>query len=196
MNKILLWESFRSAEDIQDRRLTWLWLVIGCLLLPFTMAQTMLPLAAWLAPIFLLRFARTFRRPTVALLLIWFAQTVGKMIALRGGWAPILWVVETLTLFCVVRGLESTLPYVVDRLLCSRLDDKARTFVFPLALVTAEWLSTLGRELNAGGLAVYSQDDSLSLLQIFSITGMWGVIFLMGWAASTANAVWERGFAW
>jgi apolipoprotein N-acyltransferase len=186
----------QSLEDTRGRGLTWLWLVIGFALLPFTMAQTMLPLAAWLAPIFLLRFARTFRRPTVALLLIWLAQTIGKLIAVRGGWAPYFWVAEFLTLFCVVRGLESTLPYVADRLLGSRLDDKTRMFVFPLALVTIEWLSTLRPEFNAGGLAVYSQYDSLSLLQILSITGMWSVIFLMGWAASTANAVWERGFGW
>jgi apolipoprotein N-acyltransferase len=186
----------QCPEEVRDRRQTWLWLAIGFAFIPFTITQTMLPLAAWLAPIFLLRFARTFRRPTVALLLIWLAQTFGRAIALRGGGAPILWAVEYLTMYCVVRGLESTLPYVADRLLYSRLDDKTRTFVFPLALVTVEWLSTLGRELNAGGLAVYSQYDSLPLLQILSVTGMWGVIFLMGWAASAANAVWGRGFDW
>ena len=37
--------------------LSWCWLAIGAALLPFTSFQTMLPLAAWLAPIFILRFA-------------------------------------------------------------------------------------------------------------------------------------------
>jgi apolipoprotein N-acyltransferase len=186
----------KYTEETGGQRLTWLWLVVGFAFIPFTITQTMLPLAAWIAPIFLLRFARAFRRPMIALLLIWLAQTIGKAIAIRGAWVPISWVAEWLTLYCVVRGLESTLPYVADRLLSSRLDDKTKTFVFPLALVTVEWLSTLRPEFNAGDLAVYSQYDSLSLIQILSITGMWGVIFLMGWAASTANFVWERGFDW
>ncbi|MBM4424322.1 MAG: hypothetical protein FJ030_13200 [Chloroflexi bacterium] len=39
-------------------RLSWLWLILGAALLPFTQLQTAMPLAAWLAPVFLLRFAR------------------------------------------------------------------------------------------------------------------------------------------
>ncbi len=88
------------------------------------------------------------------------------------------------------------MPYAADRLLGPRLGDKARTFVFPLTLVTIEWFSTLAQASNSTGFAVYSQYESLSLLQILSITGMWGVIFLIGWCASTANAVWEKGFDW
>ena len=95
-----------------------------------------------------------------------------------------------------MRHLSDTLPYATDRLLGSRLGDKTRTLVFPLALVTIDWLATLRPEGNSSGFAVYSQYDSLSFLQILSVTGMWGVIFLIGWGASTANAVWERGFDW
>ena len=39
--------------------MSWLWLACGAALLPFTGLQTTIPLAGWLAPIFLLRFTRT-----------------------------------------------------------------------------------------------------------------------------------------
>ena len=35
------------------------WLLIGFLLVPFTILQNVIPLAAWFAPVFLLRFARS-----------------------------------------------------------------------------------------------------------------------------------------
>jgi hypothetical protein len=40
-------------------RFSWLWLAVGLALLPFSTVHAELPLAAWLAPIFILRFART-----------------------------------------------------------------------------------------------------------------------------------------
>ena len=185
---------FASSHDVPIDRLTWLWLLIGFALLPFTIVQTMLPLAAWLAPIFLLRFARTARRAIVALPLIWLAQAIGAFIAVRPGLIPEA--VVGLMPYCLVGGLISTLPYATDRLLGSRLDDKIRILVFPLALVTFDWLLTVLPGSNAGKLTVYSQHDSLSLLQILSITGMWGIVFLIGWCASTVNALWDRGFDW
>jgi len=39
--------------------MSWLWLACGAALLPFTLLQTTIAFAAWLAPIFLLRFSRT-----------------------------------------------------------------------------------------------------------------------------------------
>jgi apolipoprotein N-acyltransferase len=36
----------------------------------------------------------------------------------------------------------------------------------------------------------------LPLLQLVSVTGLWGIIFLMSWLASLVNWAWEQGFAW
>ncbi len=185
----------KSLPDARAGRLTWLWLLVGFVLLPFTIVQTMIPLAAWLAPIFLLRFARTARRASVALSLIFLAQAIGNWIALRGGEVGDIYVaVFGLILFSPFRGLASTLPYAADRLLGSRLDEKTRTLLFPLAYVTVDWLMTLLPAVNSTGSFVYSQYDSLVLMQILSITGMWGITFLIAWSASTVNALWERGF--
>ena len=66
--------------------------------------------------------------------------------------------------------------------------------MFPLAFTTIDWLMTLLPAINSTELTVYSQYDSPSLMQIVSITGMWGIIFLIGWGASTVNALWDSGF--
>jgi apolipoprotein N-acyltransferase len=185
----------KSLREVRAGRLAWLWLLVGFILLPFTIVQTMIPLAAWLAPIFLLRFARTARRASVALALIFLAEAIGNWIALRGGTVGDIYVaLFGWILFSPFRGLVSTLPYAVDRLIGSRLDEKMRALMFPLAYVTVDWLMTLLPAVNSTGSIVYSQYDSLALLQIVSITGMWGIIFLIGWSASTVNALWERGF--
>jgi len=52
---------------------SWLWLGIGAALLPFTLLQTVVPLAAWLAPVFLLRFTRMQR--------IWVAVPVLALVS-------------------------------------------------------------------------------------------------------------------
>jgi apolipoprotein N-acyltransferase len=68
--------------------------------------------------------------------------------------------------------------------------------VFPLAFTAVDWLMSLGKIINSTGSPAYSQYNHLALMQILSITGMWGVTFLIMWFASTVNALWEHGFDW
>jgi len=46
------------------------------------------------------------------------------------------------------------------------------------------------------GAAAYSQHENLTLLQIASITGLYGVSFLIAWFAAVCNWAWERNFEW
>ena len=68
-------------------RLTWLWLAIGAALLPFTSLVPSLWLAAWIAPVFLLRFART-QRARVGIPLIALVQAIALGINWYVGTAP------------------------------------------------------------------------------------------------------------
>jgi len=179
-------------KSIPADRLAWLWLLLGSLLLPFTLVQTVIPLAAWAAPLFLLRFARTSRRAIVALPLLFVAYTVGAWIGFRGAGSGDLGLAILGVITLVVRGLLYTLPYAADRLIGPRLTSWARLFLFPLAFTAADWLLSLSRVITSTGSPAYSQFDNLALIQILSITGMWGLTFLIMWGASTANAVWEH----
>jgi len=185
------------SDDPHTGRLSWIWFLVGAALLPFTLVQTMLPLAAWLAPIFLLRFVRTAPRAWVALPAIFLAEAIGNCIAVRGGDAGNIYVALIgLGIFAVFRGFASMLPYAADRLIGARLDEGTRVLVFPLAFTTIDWLMSLLPKVNTTESTVYSQYDSLALIQIVSVTGMWGLAFLIGWGTSTVNALWDRSFDW
>lgn len=52
-------ESSHRAKRAQSSRLSWAWLAIAAVLLLFSNGANNIPLAAWLSPIFLLRFVRS-----------------------------------------------------------------------------------------------------------------------------------------
>ncbi|MGA2505089.1 MAG: nitrilase-related carbon-nitrogen hydrolase [Anaerolineales bacterium] len=184
-------------KSIPKDRLAWLWLVVGFILLPFTFFQTVIPLAAWLAPIFLLRFERTSRRACISLLMIFLAYAAGIGIALRGFLSSDMTLnIIGLINFPLLKGLIFTLPYAADRLIGSRPASMTRLLVFPLAFTSVDWLMSLSAFINSTGSPAYSQYDNLALMQILSITGMWGITFLIMWCATTANALWEHAFEW
>src|SRR5262245_8754640 len=175
-----------------DRR-SWLWLAGGALLLPLMAWQTVVPLAAWLAPVLLMRFART-QRAASGLLMIVLVSCLAQMVAWRndffGGPANL----ATYSINLIV-GVLFSLGYIADRLLAPRLSPLLRTLVFPAAVVIVEYLLTLLSPIAAGGSLAYSQPGNLPLLQLAALTGMWGPTFLIVWCAPAVNALWEQGFA-
>src|SRR5215212_4608270 len=180
------------------------WLVVGAALLPFTSLVPSLWLAAWIAPVFLLRFARS-QRARVGIPLIALVQAIALGINWYVGTAPN----PFLPLSGVGIGLLATLAYLIDRLLTPRLSGLVRTLVFPLALTTIDWLGSLLAGLLTSWLLPsffalsgafdspgYTQAGLLPLVQIVAVTGIWGLTFLMAWFASVANAVWEQRGSW
>ena len=193
--------SVRTARPTD--RLSWLWLAIGGALVPFSSIQPSLPFAAWLAPIFFLRFART-QRLRVSLPAIALIQSAGLFVN---------WYIGTNTMLLAISGivlaLLYTLSYLVDRLLAPRLAGLTRTLVFPVAATAIDWLgSTIGGAVSgfllpslftaaaAWDSPAYTQAGNMSLLQIVSVTGIWGLTFLMAWSASVVNELWEHHFHW
>jgi apolipoprotein N-acyltransferase len=84
------------------------------------------------------------------------------------------------------------LPYLIDRLLAHRLNGLAGSLVFPAAWAATEY--ALSRApYGTWGSAAYSQYGNLPLLQILSVTGLWGITFLIGWFAAVCNRLWEEG---
>ena len=176
--------------------LRWLWLLIGFALLPFTAYRVVIPLAAWIAPVFLLRFERVSRRGGPALWLIFAAYTTAGVIDLIGIPEHGLLLLLGLTLFPLARAVRFTLPYVTDRLLGARLGTWPRMLLFPASFVASDWLMGLIHLTGTFGSPAYSQYGVLPLMQLVSVTGMYGLTFLVMWFASAVNAVWEHGFQW
>lgn len=155
-----------------------------------TVGNVMVPVAAWLAPVFLLRFVRQ-SLPLPGLGLGALALATGHVIA----WYPVLpfqgWMRVAVP---GALGLAFFVPYVIDRWLSPRLRGLAATLVFPSAWAACEYLiMQLG--FGSWGAIGYSQYGNLPLLQLLSVTGLTGLTFLIGWFAACANQAWEARFA-
>jgi apolipoprotein N-acyltransferase len=190
MNKHALRRQMEPAS-----RLKYLWLVLGtiCSLFAFN-GRWDIALAAWLAPLFLLRFTRT-SRPFRGFVGAWLATALAMLFSVYS--------LQLLTpVIAVVSLLFSTiltLPYLLDRLVAPRLSlvsGVLATLLFPLSRVAGEYLISFtpgfGNVFSLG----YTQYGNLPLLQMISVTGVYSVSFLIAWFASVGNWSWEQRFAW
>jgi apolipoprotein N-acyltransferase len=88
------------------------------------------------------------------------------------------------------------LCFPADRLLASRLKGILSTLVFPVMWCSIEYLSSLNPTKASWTSLAYTQTDNLPLMQLTSITGLWGVSFLITWFASFVNWIWAQKFEW
>jgi len=178
----------REQETPQGGSHSWIWLAVAALLLLFAYGHWNVPLAAWLAPVFLLRFVRI-HSLKVGLPVAYLFLTAANAFQLRG-MVPIPG--AAYYFFLALFGIPAVFPFVVDRVLAHRLADMKSTLVFPCAWAATDYVSSLGA-FGSWGAAGYAQYGNLPLLQVVSVTGLWGVTFLMGWFAAACNELWEGG---
>jgi apolipoprotein N-acyltransferase len=182
----------RINTTIISDRWSYLWLAIGTLVGFFWT----IPLAWWLSPVFVLRFIRT-QKVWRGFVLAWLATFLtvgvtqyGMMNALMPSPLPVYLITMA------VGALLFALPYLADRLLAPRLKGFAATLVFPLAVTAVDFFSAKANPLGSIGAQAYFQYGNLALMQLLSITGMWGITFLVSWLGPVINWAWERDFAW
>lgn len=168
---------------------SYLWLILGSVLLVFTGWRWNAPFAVWLAPVLLLRFFRTQERWYTTLLAVPL-MTLALFANITGSW--------DFTLVAEVGiGLLRAAPFLfalyLDRALVRRLRPGLATVVYPAVYVTADYLlglSPLGTVFSAAA----TQFEAKPLIQLAAVTGVWGLDFVMGWFAAVVNLAWERGF--
>ncbi len=178
----------RASTIIHDRW-SFLWLTIGTLLGFFWV----IPLNLWLSPVFLLRFVRT-QKVWRGFLLVWLASFATSSIILRKMMPfPLPVYLMTIAISALTVG---ALPYLADRLLAHRLKGFASTLVFPLAVTAMDFINVTTSPMGSIGAQAYAQHGNLAFLQVLSITGMWGITFLVNWFGAVVNWAWERSFDW
>lgn len=173
-------------------RTAYVWLAVAGALFAFTAGRWTLAPAAWLAPLFLLRFLRS-RRALPGLGLAWLVRYLVAATVTLPGTVAVSGPRYAVSVLLIITA--AMVPYVLDRLVAVRLPGFASTLVFPCALVGLEYLTSFGPTGTINSLA-NSQYGDLPLVQLVSVTGIWGITFLIGWFASTANWAWERGLEW
>lgn len=172
---------------------TFAWLAVGALLMAASAQSSAIGLAGtWVALTLAVRAWRVLPRrqawPALAV-----ALYTAMALALRGQLPVAGPIYFALVAVVTVVGL---LPFAVDRWIGNRLDGVPGTLVFPLAWVAEEFLrSRLPNGPETWGSIAYTQYGNLPLMQLASVTGIWGISFLVAWFASVAAWSWERGFA-
>jgi apolipoprotein N-acyltransferase len=175
-----------EKADSPSPRRVWPWLFAAAALLTIADGRNTVALAAWLAPVCLLRFSRA-RRNAAATTALYFVLAITRAVAFRG-MIPIPGIFYYV--FILVTGVTAIAPYLLDRAIIGRIGGILGTLVFPFGLVAVEYVSSLGPH-GSWGSAAYSQSGNLPLLQSLSVFGLWGIVFLIGWFASASNALLE-----
>ena len=167
-------------------------LSVGVVLLLFANGFHSIPLFAWIAPIFVVRFVRSEPRfwtlPLVyaVLLATWLFQFAG------GVPLPLIGMLAVAATY----ALLNLLPYVLDRWLYRKLPVFTGTLVFPCAVVAVELAICNLSPYGSWGAVAYSQYGNLALMQLGSETGLYGISFIVSWTAGIVNAVEQQGFMW
>jgi apolipoprotein N-acyltransferase len=182
-------DSAKAATGAKSARaaLPWVWLVLGAAFFTFIGWRYNVPFAAWLAPVFLIRFFRDQRRwyttlPAVLLL------AVASFIQLNGAWDLDPWMSYA---FSVLRPAAFLVALYADRALYRRLPAAAATLVYPAVVLAADYaisFTPFGSIMSAS----VTQMGFPAVSQLASITGTWGIGFLIGWIASVVNTFWEH----
>jgi len=119
---------------------SWLALALGCLALPFAYGVDNIPCAAWLAPLFLLRFVRT-QRLRISMPVLLVVQMAATAFQLRGMFiadGSAYWI----GLFVSIVPILA--PYAIDRVMIRRLPGLLGTLVFPVSYAIIDYLGSFG----------------------------------------------------
>jgi apolipoprotein N-acyltransferase len=181
-----------STERYATLRTSWLWLGLSVAAILCTHGNWIVPLAGWLYPFFLLRFTRG-QHPLVGFLGVALVLAVSGVVLMMSAEIPLT---LPFGLAIVLTALFLALPFLLDRLLTWRWSPWVSTLLFPLGYVAVSYLKGLVDPLGTLGSLAYTQYGNLPLLQVLSVTGISGIIFLMTWFASLLNWIIEQGWRW
>jgi apolipoprotein N-acyltransferase len=169
-------------------------LLIAFVLLRFSLGPRAVPTFVWLFPVFMMAWVRS-NKPGWGLLLCWVSSTLAVAIiilpyAFMWGGPLICWMIAGIV------GSLFFLPFAVDRLIIHRLSGILSTLVFPLTWVTVEYLSSFSPSMGTAFVLALTQFDFPLITQICSVTGIWGISFLVVWLAPVVCPALEHRFEW
>ena len=173
-------------------RWAFLWLALAAIFILFSNGKWNIPIATWLFLVFALRFWRT--QPLKRGFIIYTLVSIVPFYFAWQGVVPIPGI--GYFIFVVIISLFNASIFLIDRLVAPRLKGFVSTLVFPLAMVTMQYIMTLVSPYGSFGSLAYTQYGNLPLLQILSVTGLSGITFLLAWFASVVNWAWEQQFEW
>jgi len=165
------------------------YLLISFVFLFFLNGRWIIPIAAFLAPLFLIRFLR-FHRPLKGCLLLILVGWVSNIFI----WKEMMPVAGFFYYFLMLMmSVFTSITYLIDRVYSQKERGIISSLVFPSVYVLMEYIVVSTNPSGSYGTLAHTQ-SSLPLLQIVAITGIWGVTFLVMWTASIINWLWDNSF--
>ena len=89
-------------------------------------------------------------------------------------------------------GLVNSLPYILEKFLITRENKLYSTIVFPSTVVLTEYVLSL--ILGIWGNPSIAQYNHITLIQAISVTGIFGISFMVAWLASVVNWIIKNEF--
>ncbi len=161
-------------------------LLIGGIAITLAGINWTITIAAWLAPIFLLMYTR--KAKWVEMLIFFLVLVVSGMISQTGN---NLFHLPAVTIFNGISfGVLTSISYVVDKALYKRNSSFYVSLIFPSAVILVEFVVSFG--IGTWGSIAHTQFDFKPLLQFSSISGTYGISFLVAWFASVINWLFEK----
>jgi apolipoprotein N-acyltransferase len=165
------------------------WLMTGFVCLLFFNGRWIIPIAAFIAPIFIIRFFR-FQKPFKGFVWIVIAGWISNIIIWKGI-IPQSGLFYYFLMFMI--SVFTSLTYLFDRIYTQKFKGIISTLVFPSAYVIMEFIVISTNPSGSYGTLAHTQ-KALPLLQIISITGIWGLVFIITWISSVVNWLWDHSF--
>jgi hypothetical protein len=161
----------------------------------FTKATIFISLAILISPIFFLRFIRS-QKPLRGFLIILLTIYTTYLLTQNSFQFKSQGQMVYLTLFSSLYvAVLFSLPYLLDRLLSHRLKGLYRSLVYPTSAVIIYYLNARFGLFDGVGhyyaFTVYG-NRTLVQLQLISLFGIWGNIFIISWTASFLNDLWDK----
>ena len=98
--------------------------------------------------------------------------------------------------FCLLWSVCWILPFLADRLLAHKLPGSfLSSLIFPAVFVSVESLRAI-TPLGSLGMLAYTQAGFLPLMQVASLTGSFGLSFLLLWFGAVAVTAAEKRLRW
>lgn len=91
-------------------------------------------------------------------------------------------------------GIYYGYVFYIDRLVYLKTKGFAATLIFPLTYTSFEFILSLFNPFGTTGLLGYTQLDFLAFSQLASLTGMWGMTFMITWFSSVVYWLFDNRF--
>lgn len=162
--------------------------LIGAILVFFVGWQWHIALAIWLSVILLVRSVRMTEK-WYGTLPILGATVIFRYLSITGGW-DMPFYMEIVFSLMVLLPLWAAL--YVDRWFARSGRRLGSLLMFPLIYTVGDFL--LGFSPIGSVFSPAATQFSSILVQTVSLTGLWGLTFLIGLTATLTNTIWENGF--